>query len=71
MTGAPLQEALRLFDADASRQEFDPTFDNMVISPENAREQLATFIKRAKKQLMIWDPESERSADDPPHSRSA
>jgi cardiolipin synthase len=49
-------EALRLFDADALRQEFDPTFDNMVISPENAREQLATFIKRAKKQLMIWDP---------------
>jgi phosphatidylserine/phosphatidylglycerophosphate/cardiolipin synthase-like enzyme len=51
-----VQEAVRLFDADASRQDFDPAFDNMVISPENAREQLATFIKRAKKQLVIWDP---------------
>jgi phosphatidylserine/phosphatidylglycerophosphate/cardiolipin synthase-like enzyme len=51
-----VQEALRLFEADALRQEFDPAFDNMVVSPENAREQLATFIKRAKKQLVIWDP---------------
>ena len=24
--------------------------------PENAREQLATFIKRTRKQLLIWDP---------------
>ena len=51
-----VQEALRLFEADALRQDFDPAFDNLVVSPENAREQLATFIKRAKKQLMIWDP---------------
>lgn len=51
-----VQEALRLFEADALRQDFDPVFDNMVVSPENAREQLATFIKRAKKQLVIWDP---------------
>jgi phosphatidylserine/phosphatidylglycerophosphate/cardiolipin synthase-like enzyme len=52
-----VQEGLRLFDADATRQEFEPDGDTLVISPENAREQLATFIKRAKKQLVIWDPQ--------------
>jgi len=38
------------------RQEFEPDADGFVVSPENAREQLATFIKRAKKSLVIWDP---------------
>ncbi len=52
-----LQEALRLFEADVSRQEFEPALDEgFVVSPENAREQLATFIKRAKKSLAIYDP---------------
>jgi cardiolipin synthase len=51
-----IQEALRLFDADASRQDFEPQSESIVVSPENAREQLATFIKRARKQLVIWDP---------------
>jgi cardiolipin synthase len=51
-----VQESLRLFEADAAKREFEPTFDAFVVSPENAREQLATFIKRARKQLFIWDP---------------
>jgi phosphatidylserine/phosphatidylglycerophosphate/cardiolipin synthase-like enzyme len=51
-----VQEALRLFDADAARQEFEPAVDGLVVSPENAREQLATFLKRAKKSLAIYDP---------------
>jgi phosphatidylserine/phosphatidylglycerophosphate/cardiolipin synthase-like enzyme len=51
-----VQEALRLFEADVQRQEFEPGNDSLVISPENAREQLATFLKRAKKSLSIWDP---------------
>ena len=51
-----VQEAVRLFEADAAKQEFEPTIDALVVSPENAREVLATFIKRAKKQLLIWDP---------------
>jgi cardiolipin synthase A/B len=50
------QEALRLFEADAQREDFDPGHEGFVVSPENAREELATFIKRAKKQLVIWDP---------------
>ena len=30
--------------------------EGLVVSPENAREQLATFIKRTKKSLAIYDP---------------
>jgi phosphatidylserine/phosphatidylglycerophosphate/cardiolipin synthase-like enzyme len=51
-----VQEALRLFETDCTRQEFEPQVDGFVVSPENAREQLATFIKRAKKSLAIYDP---------------
>jgi cardiolipin synthase len=51
-----VQEALRLFDSDAQREDFEPNNHGFVISPENAREELATFIKCAKKQLVIWDP---------------
>ena len=51
-----VQEALRLFESDVLRQEFEPSIDGFVVSPENAREQLATFIKRARKSLAIWDP---------------
>jgi cardiolipin synthase len=50
-------EAIRLFEADAARRsEFEPEVDGFVVSPENAREQLATFIKRTKKSLAIYDP---------------
>ena len=51
-----VQEALRLFESDAQREDFEPNNQGFVISPENAREELATFIKRTKKQLVIWDP---------------
>jgi phosphatidylserine/phosphatidylglycerophosphate/cardiolipin synthase-like enzyme len=59
MTREPkmVKEAIRLFEADAARQEFEPVQDGFVVSPENAREQLATFIKRAKKSLAIYDPD--------------
>ena len=51
-----VQEALRLFESDVLRQEFEPSIDGFVVSPENAREQLATFIKRTRKTLVIWEP---------------
>lgn len=51
-----VSEALRLFEADTLRQDFEPATDCLVVSPENAREELATFIKRAKKSLAIYDP---------------
>jgi phosphatidylserine/phosphatidylglycerophosphate/cardiolipin synthase-like enzyme len=51
-------EALRLFEADTLRQDYEPQDEEgpFVVSPETAREALATFIKRAKKQLFIYDP---------------
>ena len=50
-------EAIRLFEADTLRQEYDPQEDgSFVVSPENSWEILATFIKRARKQLLIYDP---------------
>jgi phosphatidylserine/phosphatidylglycerophosphate/cardiolipin synthase-like enzyme len=52
-----IHEAQTLFDADVTRQEYTPETDGLVVSPENAREQMATFIKRTKKQLVIWDPQ--------------
>jgi cardiolipin synthase A/B len=51
-----VQEAMRLFDADAQRQAYEPSSDALIVSPENAREQLAAFIKGARKQLLVWDP---------------
>ena len=51
-----VQEAVRMFEADARREEYEPALDGFVVSPENAREQLATFLKRAKKSIEIYDP---------------
>ena len=51
-----VQEALRLFESDVLRQDFEPLMNGFVVSPENAREQLSMFLKRTKKQLVIWDP---------------
>jgi phosphatidylserine/phosphatidylglycerophosphate/cardiolipin synthase-like enzyme len=49
-------QALRLFEADATKQPFEPSGHNFVVSPENARENLSRFIGQAKKQLLIYDP---------------
>ena len=51
-----ITEAIRVFEADTLRQEYEPQDDGFVVSPEDARETLARFIKRARKQLLIYDP---------------
>ena len=51
-----VKEAMRLFEADSNRQPYVPANSGLVVSPENARERLADFISRAKKQLLIYDP---------------
>src|SRR4051812_34301021 len=51
-----LQEALKLYEADSARQPYVPAYDRFIVSPENARERLSTFIKGARKQLLIYDP---------------
>jgi cardiolipin synthase len=50
-----VQAASSLFDADLGRQAYAPSKSNLVVSPENAREQLTAFIKGAKSELAIYD----------------
>ncbi len=50
-------EAVKLFEADSTRQPYVPGLSSFVVSPLNARKQLAAFLKDAKKELLIYDPE--------------
>lgn len=50
-----VSEAIKLFEADATRQPYTANHDNFLVSPENARAGLARFIKSAKKELLIYD----------------
>jgi phosphatidylserine/phosphatidylglycerophosphate/cardiolipin synthase-like enzyme len=51
-----VQEAMTLFEADLNRQTYTAGLDAFVVSPGNARKQLSGFIKKARKQLLIYDP---------------
>lgn len=50
-----VQEAIKLFDADVTRNPYEPGPSNLVVSPETSREMLAAFLKGAKKELAIYD----------------
>jgi cardiolipin synthase len=50
-----VKEAASLFEADRTRQPYSPNHDRFVVSPESSRELLTAFIRRAKKQLLIYD----------------
>lgn len=49
-------EAVRLFEADSKRQEYTAGYRKFLVSPVNARKELASFIRGAKKELLIYDP---------------
>jgi len=51
-----VQEAMKLFAADSQRKTYKAGLDTFVVSPVNARKQLAAFINKAKKELLIYDP---------------
>jgi phosphatidylserine/phosphatidylglycerophosphate/cardiolipin synthase-like enzyme len=51
-----IQEAVKLFEADTTRKPYTPTLDTFVVSPANARKVLGAFIRKAKKELLIYDP---------------
>ena len=56
-THAPwVREAARLFRADCTRTKYAPRTETFVVSPANSRKALDTFLKRATKQLLIYDP---------------
>jgi cardiolipin synthase A/B len=50
-------EAKKLLEADTQRTTYTPGSDSFVVSPVNARRVLENFIRRARKQLLIYDPE--------------
>jgi phosphatidylserine/phosphatidylglycerophosphate/cardiolipin synthase-like enzyme len=50
-----VQEAIKLFEADATRQPYAASYESFLVSPENARAGLAKFIKGAKKELLIYE----------------
>jgi phosphatidylserine/phosphatidylglycerophosphate/cardiolipin synthase-like enzyme len=49
-------EAVKLFEADTKRQSYTAGNNKFLVSPVNARKELAHFIKGAKKDLLIYDP---------------
>jgi cardiolipin synthase len=51
-----VQEALKLLSADTDRTRYEAGVDSFVVSPVNARKQLLALIRRAKKELLIYDP---------------
>lgn len=50
-------EAVKLFEADCTRRPYAPGPDAFVVSPANSRKVLRRFLGRAKKQLLIYDPQ--------------
>lgn len=48
-------DALRLFEADSTRQTYAPARSNLIVSPETARDALARFIRGARRELVIYD----------------
>jgi cardiolipin synthase len=52
-----VQEAGKLFEADVKRQPYTAGSPSFIVSPVNARRQLSAYIKGARKQLLIYDPE--------------
>jgi cardiolipin synthase len=52
-----VQEACKLFEADTKRLPYSPVTPGLLVSPVNARKELAAFLKKAKKELLIYDPE--------------
>jgi cardiolipin synthase len=51
-----VSEAMRLFKADSARTLYTAKSDTFVVSPANSRKVLEAFLKKAKKQLLIYDP---------------
>jgi cardiolipin synthase A/B len=52
-----VREAGKLFDSDTKRQPYSAGNSKFVVSPVNARTALASFLKGARKELIIYDPE--------------
>jgi phosphatidylserine/phosphatidylglycerophosphate/cardiolipin synthase-like enzyme len=66
-----VKEAAKLFVCDTKRRRYRPGSTRFLVSPLNARKELADFLKGARKELMIYDPQvSDRSMMDILESRA-
>lgn len=54
--GKFVREAIKLFEADTKRKPYKPALDTFLVSPINARKGLAAFLRKTKKELLIYDP---------------
>jgi cardiolipin synthase A/B len=53
-----VSEALELFEADATRQDYSAKVPDFVVSPLNARARLEKLISKARESLCIYDPQA-------------
>lgn len=51
-----VQEAIKLFDADSLRKPYTAGPRAFLVSPVNARDRLAEFLRGARKELLVYDP---------------
>jgi phosphatidylserine/phosphatidylglycerophosphate/cardiolipin synthase-like enzyme len=51
-----VQEAAKLFDADCMRKAYSPGLNTFIVSPLNARTRLAALIRKARRRLLVYDP---------------
>ena len=50
-----VKDVVKVIDADHNRTEMTISSSRVVVSPENARERLTTFINGARRELLIYD----------------
>ena len=50
-----VQEAVKLFEADFNRKPYTAGLKSFLVSPENARTELANLLRGAKQQLLIYE----------------
>jgi len=50
-----VDDAVRIFEADANRSDQPPVLERLVVSPLNAREIITDFIQRARHKLLVYD----------------
>src|SRR5262249_5786274 len=50
-----VEEAVKLFTADSTRQQYVPTVDTFIVSPGNSRRQITAFIAAAEHELLLYD----------------
>ena len=50
-----VREIMKVVEADHDRSDLSVKSTRVIVSPENARERLTAFIKRAKRELLIYD----------------